>query len=98
MLSIESYLCILNVDFGDAIGISLHVSQVADVTIGVFRGTVLLIVWVVMWSSRGAAISVVAEFVNVETVLTGSQACYFTRNFYWSIALKEDVKHIFNIS
>jgi len=55
---------------GVALGISLEVAKVTDVTFGVRGSTVSLAVGVEVRTSGGATVGVVTELVNVETTLS----------------------------
>lgn len=63
-----------DVDLGYTVRSGLNVAQVTDVTHFGSGSTVGLALWVEVGSGRDAAVGVVAELVNVETVRTGLES------------------------
>jgi len=52
---------------GDTLGVGGNVTQVTNVSVVIFWGTVLLAKWVEVRTSRGATVGVVTKSVDVET-------------------------------
>lgn len=91
-------LHILNFDLGHARCVSNDISEITDVTDVRQGSTMDYAQWVEMGSSWCAAVGIVTELMDVETMLTGGQTSDLTSYIYYALAnLKSENEKITSI-